>query len=174
MIHAIVADTRRVRVFEAVSDCAPLELAVFANPAGGKPERDLVSDRPGRVINTTSGAHQALQSHATAREHALQLWLKHIGEPLRELLEERSSAAIVLFASPRLLPMLRRRLPSSLRHLVHKEVALDLAHQPSGALRKRIAPVIRAVEKTLSKPELTYRSYRMRKRKGGARAAAAS
>lgn len=164
MIHAIVADTRRIRVFEAVSDRAPLELAVFSNPAGGKPERDLVSDRAGRVINTASRAHQALQSHMPAKEHALQVWLKDIGEPVRELLEARATSAIVLFASPRLLPMLMRCLPPSLRRLVHKEVTLDLANQSSGALRKRIEPTMRRVEKEFSRPELTYRPSRIRKR----------
>lgn len=146
MIHAIVADTRRVRVFEGVSDRAPIELAVFANPAGGKHERDLVSDRAGRVINSASGAHQALQGHTSAKEHALQAWLKEIGEPVRELLEARASTAIVLFAAPRLLPMLKRCLPSSLLRLVHEEVTLDLAHEPSGALRKRIEPTMRTAE----------------------------
>ena len=170
MIYAIVADTRRLRVFEAVTDRAPLELAVFPNPAGGKPERDLVSDRPGRVINAASGAHQTLQSHTSAGEHALQVWLKDVGQSLSELLDGRACTAVLLFASPRMLPLLRRCLPASLRRLVHKEVALDLAHQPSGALRKRIEPTLRALSKELAKPELTYRSHRIRKR--GARAAA--
>lgn len=170
MIHAIVADTRRLRVFEAMDDRAPLELAVFANPAGGKPERALVSDRPGRVINSASGAHQALQNRTSAGEHALQVWLKGVGPALAELLETRVSTAVVLFASPRLLPLLRRCLPPSLRRLVHSEVTLDLAHQPSGALRKRIAPALRLAEKQLSKPELIYRSHQIRKR--GARAPA--
>ncbi|WP_129781917.1 host attachment protein [Peristeroidobacter soli] len=171
MIHAIVADTRRLRVFEAVADRAPLELAVFANPAGGKPERELVSDRPGRVINSASGAHQALQGHTPAREHALQSWLKDIARPIRELLDARDSTGLILFASPRLLPMLRQCLPASAQRLIHKQVTLDLARQPSGALRKRIEPALRIAEKELSKPEVSYRSHRVRKR--GARAALA-
>lgn len=170
MIHAIVADTRRIRVFEAVSDRAPLELAVFVNPAGGKAERDLVSDRPGRVINPASGARQALQSHQPAREHILQVWLKEVGQPLHALLKARSSTGVVLFASPRLLSGLRHCLPESLQRSVHKEVALDLANQASGPLRKRIEPEIRALEQQLSKSELSIRSPRLRKR--GARSAA--
>lgn len=164
MIHAIVADTRRLRIFEAVPDRAPLELAVFANPAGGKPERELVSDRAGRVINAASGAHQALQGHAPASEHALQLWLKDVAQPIRELLEARDGTALILFASPRLLPMLKRCLPASVQRLVHEEVTLDLARQPSGALRKRIEPTLRATAKELSKPEVSYRLHRFRKR----------
>jgi protein required for attachment to host cells len=164
MIHAIVADTRRLRVFEAVVDRAPLELAVFANPAGGKPERELVSDRPGRVINTASGAHQALQGHTPAGEHALQLWLKGLARPIRELLEARDSTGLILFASPRLLPMLRDALPASVQSLVHEEMTLDLAGQPGATLRKRIEPTVRAAEKALARPEVSSRSHRVRKR----------
>ncbi len=170
MIHAIVADTRRLRVFEAVTDRVPFELAVFANPAGGKHERELVSDRPGRVINPASGARQALQNHMPAGEHALQVWLKGVGPSLAELLAGRASTAVLLFASPRLLPTLRRCLPASLRRLVHAEVTLDLANQPSGTLRKRIEPALRLAMKQLFKPELSYRSHQIRKR--GVRTAA--
>lgn len=164
MIHAIVADTRRLRVFEAVPDRAPIEMAVFANPAGGKAERDLVSDRPGRVINAASGAHQAFQNHTSAAEHELQVWLKGVGPALAEFLEGRASTAVLLCASPRLLPMLRRCLPASLRRLVQQELTLDLAHQPSGALRKRIEPTLRLAAKQLARPALTHRSPRTRKR----------
>lgn len=170
MIHAIVADTRRLRVFEPADERAPLEVAVFANPEGGKPERDLVSDRPGRVINAASGAHQTFQNHTAVGEHALQVWLKGVGPALAELLETHASTAVVVFASPRLLPILRRCLPPAVRCLVHTEVALALAHQPSGALRKRIEPTLLAVAKELAKPELLYRSHPIRKR--GARAPA--
>lgn len=163
MIHAIVADNRRVRLFEAVADRAPIELVIFANPAGGKLERDLVSDRPGRRVNTASGAHQTLQNHSPASEHALQLWLKSIAPPLREMLEARSSTGLILFASPRLLSMLRRCLPAPVRRLVRNEVTLDLARQPSGALRKRIEPTLRVTGKQLAKPELIHRSHRVRK-----------
>lgn len=169
MIHAIVADTRRLRIFESTEGRAPLELAVFANPAGGKPERELVSDRPGRVVNAASGARQALQAHSSAGEHALQVWLKQVGQPIREMLEARASAGLILFASPRLLPMLRRSLPASVRRLVRKEMTLDLARQPSGALRKRIEPTLKIAARQLAKPELIYRSHQVRKR--GARAA---
>lgn len=164
MIHAIVADTRRLRVFEAVDNRAPEEVAVFVNPAGGRHERDLVSDRPGRVINSASGVRQPLASHMSAREHSLQVWLKGVGQPLAELLDERASTGILLFASPRLLPMLRRCLPPSLRGRVRSEMTLDLAHQSSGVLRKRIEPALRMVAKQLSRPELTYRMQRIRKR----------
>lgn len=169
MIHAIVADTRRLRIFESVEDRAPLELAVFANPAGGKPERELVSDRPGRVVNPASGARQALQNPSSASEHALQVWLRQIAQPIREMLEARVSTRLILFASPRLLPVLKRSLPASVRRSIYREVTLDLARQPSGALRKRIEPALRTASKQLAKPEVIYRSHQVRKR--GARAA---
>ena len=47
MIHALVADTRTIRVFEASPPGRTLaEFAVF-DAAAGRHERDLFSDRPG-------------------------------------------------------------------------------------------------------------------------------
>ena len=164
MIHAIVADARRLRIFEAAPDRLPIELAVFANPSGGKRERDLVSDRAGRVVNTASGARQALQSHSPAAKHALQSWLKDIAPSVRDMLKARTSTGLILFASPRLLPMLRGCLAESVLRSVLREVALDLASQPSSTLRRRIDPTLRIAAKQLAKPELTYRWQQGRKR----------
>lgn len=145
MIHALVADTRSIRVFEASSRAAPpAEVAVLRNPDAGHHERDLVSDRPGRVINRASGGHQAYEPKASAMQHAMQVWLKQIGPSLRELIESRRSDGLVLVASPRMLANLRRSLPASMRKRVAGEMPLDLAHSSAANLRKRLGPAMAA------------------------------
>src|SRR5690349_10251534 len=100
MMHALVADTRSIRIFEASGGAgAPWEVAVLRNAAAGRHERDLVSDRPGRVINGASGAPQAYERKASAKQHAMQVWLKEVGPSLRELIESRRSEGLVLVAS---------------------------------------------------------------------------
>lgn len=87
MIHALVADTRSIRIFAAADRAgAPWEVAVLRNAAAGRHERDLISDRPGRVINGASGRHQAYERKTSAKQHAMQVWLKEIGPSLRELI----------------------------------------------------------------------------------------
>jgi protein required for attachment to host cells len=145
MIHAIVADTRTVRVFEGSPARAGLtEVAVFRNQAAGQHERDLVSDRPGRIIHGSSGAHTAYEPKVPASRLVMQAWLKAIGPSLRDLLETRSSESIVLVASPRMLAQLRKALPAAVSKRVAAEVRLDLAQQPLGELQKRLLPALRA------------------------------
>jgi protein required for attachment to host cells len=145
MIHALVADARSIRVFEASGRSgAPAEVAVLRNPDAGPHERDLVSDRPGRVINRASGAHQAYEPRVSAKQHALQTWLKHIGPSLRELIDSRRSDALVLVASPRMLANLRSTLPASVRKLVTRELPLDLTHASAADLNRRLRPAMAA------------------------------
>ena len=144
MIHAIVADARTVRVFEGSPPGRALaEIAVFRNRAGHH-ERDLVSDRPGRVVNSASGAHQAYEPKVRASQHVMQNWLRSIGPSLGALLEARSNESVVLVASPRMLTQLRRALPAAVSKRVTAELRLDLAQQPLGALKKRLQPALQA------------------------------
>jgi protein required for attachment to host cells len=145
MIHALVADTRSIRVFEAFGRAAaPAEVAVLRNPDAGRHERDLVSDRPGRVINSASGGHQAYERRTSAKQRAMQVWLKQIGPSLRELIESRHSEGLVLVASPRMLANLRRGLPASIRKLVAGEMPLDLSHASTIDLKRRLRPAMAA------------------------------
>lgn len=145
MIHAIVADARTVRVFEGSPPSRALaEVAVFRNKAAGHHERDLVSDRPGRVINRASGAHQAYEPKLRASQVVMQSWLRAIGPSLKGLLEARSNDSLVLVASPRMLAQLRKALPVAVSKRVTGELSLDLVQQPLGELKKRLQPAMRA------------------------------
>lgn len=145
MMHALVADTRSIRIFEASGRAgAPWEVAVLRNAAAGHHERDLVSDRPGRVINSASGRHQAYEPKASAKHHATQVWLKEIGPSLRELIESRHSDGLVLVASPRMLGSLRKTLPASVRKLVASEITLDLTNASLADLKRRLRPAMAA------------------------------
>jgi protein required for attachment to host cells len=143
MIHALVADQRSIRVFETADRAgAPREVAVLRNPDAGRHERDLRSDRPGRVINSASRRHQAYQPKTDAMQHAMHVWLKQIGPSLCELIEARHGEAVVLVAAPRMLANLRRSLPADLRRRVAGEMPLDLAHSSVADLKKRLGPAL--------------------------------
>ena len=145
MIHAIVADSRTVRILAGSPPGRELaEVAVFRNQAGWQHERELVSDRPGRVVNSASGARQAFEPKIRASQHMMQTWLRSIGPLLEDLLAVRSSGPLLLVASPRMLTQLRKALPVAVRKRVSGEVRLDLAQQPLGELKKRLQPALRA------------------------------
>lgn len=145
MIHALVADTRSIRVFETSNvSGAPAEVAVLRNPDAGHHRRDLVSDRAGRAINSSSGQHQAYEPRTNPMQHATQVWLKQIGPSLSELIDSRHGDAVVLVAAPRMLASLRKSLPASLRKRVKGEMRLDLAQANLASLKRRLGPAMAA------------------------------
>jgi protein required for attachment to host cells len=151
MIHILVADMRTVRVFQAsASPRSFSEVAVFRNSAAGQHERDLLADRPGRVINAAARRHQAYEPKTSARQHSMHMWLRQIGPTMRDLLESRKAEGLVLVAAPRLLAELRKCLPSQLRRQVRGELPLDLARQSPAALRARLQPALREVTRRTS------------------------
>jgi protein required for attachment to host cells len=150
MIHALVADTRSIRVFEASAGApSPAEVAVLRNPEAGHYKRDLVSDRPGRVINSASGRHQAYEPKASPKQHAMQVWLKQIGPSLSELIDSRQGDGVLLVAAPRMLASLRKSLPASIRKRVAGEMRVDLTHASVASLKKRLGPAMVAAARKL-------------------------
>lgn len=158
MIHVLVADSRTLRVFEgSVAPRSLTEIVDFRNPFAGRHDRDLVSDRPGRVIHAAAGLRHAYEPREHARLHSMQTWLRTIAEPLREVLDARNAEAVVLVAAPRMLGELHRRLPATIRHRVAAELPLDLTRQPLVALRSRLRHVLRAAERKALRAQPVYR-----------------
>ena len=159
MMHILVADARTVRVFQ--SSAAPRsfsEIAVFRNSAAGRHERDLVTDRPGRVINRAAGRRQAYEPRTRARQHSMQIWLKQAGPSIRELLESHDTEGLLLVAAPRVLAELRKCLPSQVSGRVIGELPVDLARQGPAALRVRLQPALRDAARRALRAEPVYRA----------------
>jgi protein required for attachment to host cells len=148
MFHVIVADAQTVRVFESEAENRGLEeLAVFHNPDAKAHERDLVADRPGRTASSANKARQAYEPKGSARQYALQRWLKLIGAQLRSLLAARRTEGVALIAAPRLLAQLHGALPPRVTDLPRVELSRDFAKQPLASLERRAQPMLRELRR---------------------------
>lgn len=144
MLHILIADRRTVRVLENAGPGPALtEIAIFRNAAAGRHERDLVSDRPGRVMNVAAGTRQSYEPRTSARLHAMQVWLRELRPSLRELLRSHNNERLLLVASPRMLAELQRQLPPDIRNRVAGTVPLDLVRTPLCVLRGRLQAILR-------------------------------
>jgi protein required for attachment to host cells len=158
MFHVIVADSQTVRVFETNSTGSTLdELLVFRNEAAHQHERDLVTARPGRVVNRAAGVPQSFDPKVSAKRILTQRWLKGVGTQLQSFLASRRSEAAILVAAPRMLADLRRHLPNRVRALIRAELARDLMHQPVIVLRKRVQSAVRTAARSTLKFQPVYR-----------------
>lgn len=145
-IQILVADRGAARLFECAAPKAALQpLAEFANAGLGTHERDLVSARVGRMRNPTGGRPQTLAARTTAREHAVDTFARAIARRVGGQATARGHDALILVAEPRLLGSIRRHLSKAARARVAVALPLDLGHDSTAELQRRLAPVVREV-----------------------------
>ena len=115
MIHVLTADGSIARLYEVSGEKRVLrEIADFGNSIAALHERDLVSSRPGRSYNRTSGSRQTFEA-SSEKQHITHRWLSGVGQSLQPLLASRDCQCLVLVASPRLLSEFRALLPKALQ-----------------------------------------------------------
>ena len=150
-VRIVVADQAEAHFY----DVEPPDPAL--HPAGQLAEararlhdRDLVSDRPGRVFDhapAASGRRGAVAHHATGAEgerrphrHVATLFARRIAEALALAQREGRIDRIVLMAEPRFLGLMRRALPAELAAIVAVEIPKDLVHQAEAVVRAHLPP----------------------------------
>jgi protein required for attachment to host cells len=133
----VVADQTEARFFDSRGFALPLLPAgSLRNPGGRMRERDLVSDRPGRVFNSARAAHRrrgATTRHASGGEHPARRHLQQVFARRTALELERARQAhrfdrLVVVAPPEFLGRIRAALPAGLRAKLVASIPRDLVH----------------------------------------------
>jgi protein required for attachment to host cells len=118
-IGIIVADGARARfiTFQRAEDLAPergnnlIEHSDLINPEGALPERELFSDRAGRIHGSPTGSAHGPDDHR--ERHQLELtrrFVRRILDEARTFVSQHAVRHLVLGAEPRLLGVLRTEL----------------------------------------------------------------
>ncbi len=118
------------------------------DPLARMHDRDLKSDRPGRVFDRApTGVHRrgAIAHHATGGERTprrveAQLFARRIVRWLTATHAHQADDRFVVMAGPPLLGLLRSTWPASLRGLIVAEVEKDLVNQPESAVMMHLPP----------------------------------
>jgi len=147
IVRIVVANEGEVSFYDTSRHDAPLkEAGHLENPAARKHDRDLKSDRPGRVFHSAlSGAgrrgavsHHAVGGESSPRRHESGLFARRVVEELEKARREERFERIVLIAAPAFLGHLREALPESLRSSLAAEVDKDLVRQPAEAIQAHV------------------------------------
>jgi protein required for attachment to host cells len=137
-MRIVVADQSEARFYDTGSLTGRLQLSgTLTDPQAHLHERDLVSDRPGRVFDHAappSGRRGAVAHHSTggersARAHAAASFARQVAQALEVATREHHIDRIVLMAAPAFLGLLRAALPRAVKKAVVAEVHKDLVHQ---------------------------------------------
>lgn len=134
-----VCDGRKAIIFENEGDAeyptfAVREVMEHASLAN----RDLDSDKPGRVRESATTARSAIESvdHHDLDEQA---FLSEVSNRLEALLATNQLQHLIMVAPPRALGVLRKLYSPALRGAIRAEVDQDLVKVPVGELEDKFA-----------------------------------
>ena len=143
----VVADQGEARLYLMLPPASLRLIGRHENPAAHLHDRDLKSDRPGRVYNSAAAsgsrrgamAHHATGGERTPRRQLATVFARQIAGEIKAAAKAKPFDRLILVAEPRFLGTLRRALPAALRAKVAVQIAKDLMHLPSAQLRIRVA-----------------------------------
>ncbi|HET7756721.1 MAG TPA: host attachment protein [Steroidobacteraceae bacterium] len=144
-MRIVVADESEARFYDAAKLDGPVSLTgKTRDPAARLHDRDLKSDRPGRVFDHAAPggrgfAHHSTGGENTPRSHEAAQFAHRIAAQLESEWRSRHFEHLVLVAGPPFLGALRAALPEALRRQVTREIPKDLIHQDDDALRTHLA-----------------------------------
>ena len=134
----VIANQSEAQFHDSVGPTRALKAAGrLLNPAARLHDRDLESDRPGRVFNfaAASGKRRgASPRHAanggrSTHQHVAEKFARRIGQELHRAHAAGRFDRLVLIAAPAFLGRLRRALPPEVRACVASAVAKDMIGQ---------------------------------------------
>jgi protein required for attachment to host cells len=146
-VRILVADESEARFYDAEGLHAPIKvIGTISDPSARLHDRDLKSDRPGRVVGSTrsgAGGHSAATHHAVGGERsprklAAQRFARRIVDELEISLQQQRFDRLVVMASAPFLGTLRAALPKLMRAHLVAEVPKDLVHQTDDAVREHL------------------------------------
>ena len=151
-VRVVVADQSAARFYDVSGRGARLTSAgELANPKARVHDRELRSDKPGRIFSSAAGAtsprgtgrrgsvvHHAAGGERGPQRQEAQRFARRIAADLLTAHRADRFERLVLMAGPRFLGDLRAALPASLRRQVSHEVRGDFVHQPESEVRGHI------------------------------------
>jgi protein required for attachment to host cells len=154
----VLADLAEARFYELEEIGGAMRLVgELRNPSARLHERDLVSDRPGRVFDRAAKdvsrrgavAHHATGGEETSKHHAAVTFASHVVQALQSAQNNHEFDRLVLAAGPQFMGMLRAAMPKHLADLVVAEVTKDLVHEPENRVLAHLPANVVSAKATL-------------------------
>ncbi len=121
-----------------------VQVAHLENAAARLPGRALVTDRTGRVFDSSTRTGSGPRSHARhgansdydPHDAELERFARSVARRLDVERRRLGIEELILIAGPRFLGALRQQLPPAIRKVVTREIDSDLVHASDAAIRK--------------------------------------
>jgi protein required for attachment to host cells len=147
LTRVVVADQSEADFYDMRGRGALKPAGHLADPKARLHDRDLTSDRPGRVFDRAppakgrrgAGARHSADGGRSPRKHRAEVFARKIVAQLRKAQRSGSFDRLVIIAAPAFLGLLRLAMPKTLREAIVREIPKDLVHQGVGAVRSQLA-----------------------------------
>jgi protein required for attachment to host cells len=135
----VLADGSRARFVTRRAEDAGYETAAeYESPDAHVPTREIVSDRPGRVQESANPAHHGVEPRQDAHRARKDAFAEQVAGHLNAASARGAFDALVLYAAPRALAMLRAALDEATRGKIKAEFAKDLTKVPLAELPRHL------------------------------------
>ena len=139
-VWVVVADASRARFFRGSSINKPLEeFHDMVNEEMRQDERELVTDKPGRFHDDSSGnTPQRRSAEPSAKEHSKESFGKEIGKYIENHRASGDFKHISLIAEPKLLGYVRKEFSNATKESILEEVNKNLTQQDEETIRGKL------------------------------------
>lgn len=135
--YIVVGDSAEIRIFQSHSRFGDWsEIAALSNPDARSPERERVTDRPGRAFDSFGKARHAMEPAETARQHEVRRFAHKVGEYLGNALAAGKFEHLAIVAEPKFLGFLRKELSATTQRTVQCEKPLNTTGYDVQKLKK--------------------------------------
>jgi len=133
----VVAESSRARIFALRGLQTPLEeLEDLVNPAARAPEHDLISDRPGRTMDSTGRRRHAKEPQVSPKEQVVLNFAREVAEHIERGRTHGAFENLFIAAAPEFLGLLRKSLTEATRQKIKKEIHKNIVREDEKTIRE--------------------------------------
>jgi protein required for attachment to host cells len=139
----LIADGARARIFVNQGPGKGIEAVAGAEfDADHRPDREIMSDKPGRTYESVGDTRHAVQPHHDPHRELKRAFSEELAAMLAEKLAAKAYDRVVLVAPPAMLGDLRSSLGEQVRAVVYAELDKDLTNTPEAELPQHLGAVL--------------------------------
>jgi protein required for attachment to host cells len=139
----LIADGARARIFANHGPGKGVEAVEGAEfTADHRPDREILSDKPGRTFESVGTTRHAIQPHHDPHRELKRAFSERLAQLLDQKLAQKAYDRVVLVAPPVTLGDLREALSDPVKAAVYAELGKDLTKTPTHELPEHLAAVL--------------------------------
>ena len=138
-VWVVVADEARARILTTDKATEPLiEIDELVSLEATLPEKDLVSDKPGRSFDSNGEGRHAMGQKTNPKEQISIRFAKELADHLEKNRHKKTYIKLFIIAAPHFLGLLRKELSKGVSEIVLLEIDKNLTTLEPKSIREHL------------------------------------